>query len=164
MLIHQGLKSPLASGYLTHNFCSWRKGKLLSQLQIDRQPDGLRSWQVLIFSQKERTVSTQEAIISIQEISFFTPQSIYFFTAVSLPMAAAHILPCEDQGSSAQAPDGIRQLGVGGRGGLWLTKVTPKCYPSAEQVSVCGTWHPELTLPGGGGHGHPSGATHRAEA
>lgn len=78
MLIHRGLKSALALGYLTHNFCSCRKGKLLSQLQTDMQPDDLRSWQVLIFSQKERTVSTQEAIISIQEIVFFMPQAIYF--------------------------------------------------------------------------------------
>lgn len=80
------------------------------------EPDDLRSCQVLIFSQKERIVSTQEAIISIQEIGFFYATGwFFFFTAVSLPMAAAHILPCKGQGSLAQAPDSIRQL-WGGKG------------------------------------------------
>lgn len=70
MFIHQGLISSLASGHLTHHLCSWRKGRPLSQLQIDMEPDDLRSWQVLIFSQEKSILSTQEATIYVQE-SFF---------------------------------------------------------------------------------------------
>ena len=72
MFIHQGLVSSLALGHLTRYLCSWRKGRPLSQLQIDMEPDDLRSWQALIFSQEERILSTQEAIISIQEIVFLS--------------------------------------------------------------------------------------------
>lgn len=146
MFIHQGLISSL--GHLTHYLCSWRKGRLLSQLQIDTEPDDLRSWQVLIFSQEERILSTQEAIISIQEIFFFffKPQA-KFFTVASLPAAAAHILPCKDQGSSAQVPDGIRQLR-----GLWSTRVTHAARSAAQVQNRSlpggtGTWSTRCLLP-----------------
>ena len=99
------------------------------------EPDDFRSWQVLIFSQEERILSTQEAIVSIQEIFFFKPQAS-FFTVVSLPMAAAHIFPCKDQSSSAQVPDGIRQLR-----GLWSTRVTHAAQSAAQVQS--------RSLPGG---------------
>lgn len=87
------------------------------------------------FSQEERNLSTQEAIISIQEI-FSLSHS--FFTVVSLPMAAAHILPRNDQGSSAQAPDGTRR-----QRGLRSTRVTHAAQSGAQVQS--------RSLPGGTG-------------
>lgn len=61
---------------------------------------------------------------------FFKPQAIFFFTVLSLLMAAAHILPHKAQGSSTQAPDDIRK-----RRGLRSTGVTHPAHRAAQVPS-----------------------------